>query len=252
LLKTLTMKLKTGIILFIACLFSANGFAQGFNSYKYDFYFGIGASNLMADVCAPKNTNKLAWVKFFNTIGFIGNTGLRYKFSERQSANLNLSLGQFYAQDPTKDPDYQNDGRKVNTFFTEISGRYEFMVVKEKKKKTVYRMLGESFLKNLNIPTYLFIGAGGLFNTGKFTQTTADGHDISNEQYSNFSFIIPYGVGFKTRLTNTSHLNLEVGLRFAFSDKIDNWENGWYDQYQFITFNYVKKLKSNKKGLPKF
>jgi len=124
------------------------------------------------------------------------------------------------------------------------------MVVKEQKKKTVYRMLGESYFKNINIPIYLFIGAGGLYNMGKFSQNYAEYDSTSTTTYSNFSFVIPYGIGFKTRVTNTSYINLEVGLRFAFSDKIDNWENGWYDQYQFITVNYIIKLKANKNGMP--
>jgi hypothetical protein len=246
------MKLKHLIILFLTCSLSANIFAQGFSLYKYEFYYGIGGSNLMADVCAPKNTNQLVWVKFFNTVGFMGDVGLRYNFADRQYANVNLSLGQLYAKDLTEDPDYWDAGRKINTFFTEITGRYEYVIVKEKKKKTVYRMLGESFLKNINVPTYLFIGAGGMFNIGNFAKTDPSGENVQNELYSNFSFVIPYGIGFKTRLSNTSQLNLEVGLRFAFSDNIDNVKNGWYDQYQFITFNYVKKLRANKNGLPKF
>ncbi|MFA6400712.1 MAG: DUF6089 family protein [Salinivirgaceae bacterium] len=239
-------------ILFIILFwfFSVNVLAQAFSRYKYEFYYGIGGTNLMADVCAPSDANKLAWVNLLNTIGFVGNTGLRYRLSEKQSASVNLSLGKLHAEDPMDDPKYWAAGRATNTFFTEVSARYELMVVKEQKKKTVYRMLGESYFKNLSIPIYLFIGAGGLYNKGKFSRTFAENDSISTTPYSNLSLIIPYGIGFKTRVTNTSYINLEVGLRFAFSDRIDNWENGWYDQYQFITINYIIKLKANKNGMP--
>jgi hypothetical protein len=244
------MKLKYSIsfILFILC--SVDITAQTFSRYKYEFTIGFGATNFMSDVCAPTDSKKLAWVNVFNTVGYMGNTGLRYRFSDRQSASANLSMGKLHAEDPSGDPKYWDAGRISNTFFTELTGRYEFMVVKEKKKKTVYRMLGESFLKNVNIPIYLFVGAGGLFNTGQFSRYIAVKDSTSSTHYSNFSLVIPYGVGIKTQVTNTSFINLEVGLRFAFSDKIDNWENGWYDQYQFITLNYVIKLKANRKGYP--
>jgi hypothetical protein len=224
--------------------------AQSFSRYKYEFYYGIGGTNFMGDVCAPSDANKLVWVNLFNTIGFVGNSGLKYRLSERQSASVNLSLGKLHAEDPNDNSKYWAAGRTTNTFFTEVSARYELMVVKEQKKKTVYRMLGESYFKNINIPIYLFIGAGGLYNMGKFSQNYAEYDSTSTTTYSNFSFVIPYGIGFKTRVTNTSYINLEVGLRFAFSDKIDNWENGWYDQYQFITVNYIIKLKANKNGMP--
>jgi len=236
--------------------------AQAFSRYKYEFYYGIGGTNFMGDVCAPSDPNKLVWVNLFNTVGFVGNTGLRYRFSERQSASANISIGKLHAEDPKDSEKYQNNHDRIfNTFFTEVSARYELMVVKEQKKKTVYRMLGESYFKNINIPIYLFIGAGGLFNIGDFSRTFTENDSISTTPYSNFTFVIPYGVGFKTRVTNTSYVNLEVGLRFAFSDNIDyanaekqwtgaGYPKSWYDQYQFITLNYIIKLKANKNGMP--
>ncbi|HAM98005.1 MAG TPA: hypothetical protein DCQ26_05300 [Marinilabiliales bacterium] len=247
-----TMALKRIItICFLICPFIGL-FAQPAYQLKYEFFAGVGATNLMADISAPKSTKQLVWVKIFNTVGVAGNAGLRYNIANRHYASVNLALGQLYAEDPTGDPKYWSDGRKSSTFFTEFTSRYEFLAVKERQRRTVYKMLGESMLKNFNLPTYFFIGVGGLYNIGTFAQLTEDRSNRIPESYSNFALVIPYGVGFKTRLTRLSYLNVEVGMRFAFSDKIDNRENGWYDQYQFITVNYVKKLRSTKNGLPKF
>ncbi len=252
---------KFFLFLILFWFFSINVSAQSFSRYKYEFYYGIGGTNLMGDVCAPSDANKLVWVNLFNTIGFVGNSGLKYRLSERQSASVNLSLGKLHAEDPKDSENYQNNNDRIsNTFFTEVSIRYEMMIVKEQKKKTVYRMLGESYFKNINIPIYLFIGAGGLYNMGKFSQNSVN-NSIVITPYSNFTFVIPYGIGFKTRVTNTSYVNLEFGLRFAFSDNIDyanaekqwtgaGYPKSWYDQYQFITVNYIIKLKANKNGMP--
>ncbi len=231
--------------------------AQPASLLKYEFFGGIGGTNLMGDISAPRNSKQIAWVKLFNTVGFSGNVGLRYNFAKNQNASINLTLGQLYAEDPIGDPKFWNRGWRSSTFFTEFSGRYEYTVVKERQRRTVYKMLGESMLKNFNLPTYLFIGVGGLYNIGKLNEITEDGTSNLSAPYSNFTVVIPYGIGFKTRLTRLSYINVEVGLRFALNDGIDNKTQGkpgifGSDQYQFININYVKKLKSTKNGAPKF
>lgn len=252
------MKMKQILIIGFLVGVSLQLNAQAWNELKYEYYVGIGGTNLMGDVASPADDTRLVWVKMFNTVGYVANGGLKYKFADKQFASINLSLGQLYAEDPVGDANYYGDrGWKAATFFTEFSGRYEYMVFGERKRKTVYKMLGESGIKNFNLPTYLFIGIGGLYNIGRFEDV--EGTTINTENYSNVALIIPFGVGFKTRLTNTSFLNVEVGLRFALTDGIDyanpetmNGTGDWYDQYQFITFNYVHKLRSTKKGYPNF
>jgi hypothetical protein len=232
--------------------------AQWWNQLKYEYYYGIGATNFMGDVSAPSDNTKLIWVNFFNTIGPYGNAGLRYKWKERHNFNGNLSLGQIYAKDPVGDANYQDANREANSFFIELSGRYEFVVFKEKQRRTVYRMLGENPLKNFNLPTYMFVGAGGMYNIGTYTKN--DYAEVITEPIRNFAPVVMGGIGFKTRLSDLSYLNVEATIRLPFSDGIDWATNGvgnggggeWFDQYQTISINYVHKLKANAKGLPKF
>lgn len=253
------MKLKHYIVLAITLFAFNNIHAQSWNTVKYEYYVGLGATNFMGDVSAPTDANKLIWVNFFNTIGPYGDFGLRYKWKEREHINLNISLGQIYAKDPVGDPNYWDFNREANTFFTEVSGRYEFLILKEKPRRTVYRILGESPLKNFNLPTYVFAGLGAMVNVGKFTQIPPNNaSSIISEPIFNFAPIIPVGIGFKTRLSDVSYLNIEATIRIALSDGID-YANGdvggggsWFDQYQTITFNYVHKLKANANGWPKF
>jgi hypothetical protein len=246
------MKLKFVLILFTCCLFSANLLGQKASNVKYEFYYGLGCTNLMADIAVPSDSNKVFWVDFFNTIGYMGNAGLRYNAYGRHYVNINLSLGTLYAYEQTYDVINTPIDKISNTFFTEITGRYEFMIFKERKRETVFWMLGETRFKNLNLPTYLFVGGGCLYNVGNYYQTTPDGRDKILTPYHNFTFTIPYGIGVKTRISSSSYLNLELGLHFVFSDKIDNKEHKNYDQYQFFTVNYIKKLKAKENGLPKF
>ena len=263
------MKIKHLLLtLAVTIIFISQASAQAWSQFKYEFYYGLGATNFMGDVAAPSDPSRIIWMHFFNTMGIKGNAGLRYQWKEQQYLSANFSFGQLYAKDPVGDPDYYDANRTANSFFTELSVRYEYLVVKEKTKKTVYKMLGENSLKNINIPTYLFIGAGGTYNIGSFTRVGPDGAaDIIDERISNFALIVPLGVGIKTRLSNVSYLNLEATIYLTSSDGLD-WatknikENGitiykgdggdWIDQYQSITINYIHKLRANKKGLPKF
>ncbi|MBI9066396.1 MAG: hypothetical protein JEZ09_03820 [Salinivirgaceae bacterium] len=245
------MKSKTIVILCLLVLpFIVN--AQYWNRHKYEFSYGIGASNFMGDISAPINTNQLVWVKLFNSVGPVANVSLKYNLQNRHFVTGAVFFGQMYAEDPIGDINYWDAGRKMNTFFTEISGRYEFQFFKEKNKKTVYRVLGESPFKNLSVPSYVFIGLGGMINLGGFTQINKVTSAIVNETYVAFTPVIPIGIGAKIRINKLTYLGIEAGTRIAFSDKIDNVSNGWFDQYQFVTFNLSHKLRSNQNGWPRF
>jgi hypothetical protein len=246
--------LKYTLFLFLFCLSSLTLLGQEESNLKYEFYFGLGGTNLMADIAAPIDSNQMVWIDFFNTIGYMGDVGLRYKLNDRHYATANLSLGQLYAYEMINDAVIK-ENKKTESFISELTARYEFMVFKEKKKQTVYRSLGETNLKNINLPIYLFVGVGCFFNLGIYSENSRDinGKPVLDElKYSNISLVIPYGIGFKTKVSSTSYLNLEFGLRYVFSDKIDYVEKGKYDQYQFISINYIKKLKAKENGLPKF
>ncbi len=254
------MNIKNTILILIIFL-SLQSYGQRWNQRKYEFYYGIGLVNLMSDIGVPTDASKPIWMNFFNTIGYAGNAGLKYNFKGRQYIRASLFLGQLYAEDVANDPNYYYRGYRMSSFFTELSVKYELLVIKEKKRSTVYRQLGESKLKNFSVPTYLFIGLGGTFNTGSLNQ--AKDHETISENFMNIAAVVPIGLGFKFRASKYTSINLEAGIRIAFSDKLDyawkgknplspNEFGSYLDQYQTLTINVIHKLRSNKKGLPKF
>ena len=50
--------IKKLLYIFIFILFSSQGFSQNWSRYKYEFYYGIGATNFMGVVAAPNTLNK--------------------------------------------------------------------------------------------------------------------------------------------------------------------------------------------------
>lgn len=254
------MKNKNIIVLFIIFLIlSVSAKAQNWKRMRYEFYYGIGISTFMGDVMAPINKNAVIWMDFFNTMGPIANVGLRYLAKERHHFSGNASIGQLYAKETPNSYRFYYRGLKFSTAFLELSVRYEYLFLKERSRKTIYRKFGESKWKNFMIPSYLFIGVGGLVNGGVVTHNYNRVSDKKN--YINGAFVIPYGIGFKAKVNYLLYINLEVGARFTFSDGIDyveknNFSNiqggAFVDQYGFISVNVIHKLGSNRKGMPKF
>lgn len=250
------MKLKNSLVLFILLVITLTISAQSWNSRRYELFYGIGISNFMGDIASPTDPNKHIWMHFFNTIGPMGNIGLRYQLQNRHYFKSTLALGQFYAEDVPNNPNWNYRGYKMSSFFTELSIQYEFLIFKEKNRKTVFKQLGETPLKNFSLPTYLFIGLGGVFNAGSLTNLS--GQSLQSESFTNISPAIPMGLGIKFRFSRYTYGNIETGFRLTFNDGIDNAKGSennsfgeYMDQYQFFTINLIHKIKSTKNGFPK-
>lgn len=256
----IAMKTYKYILLFLitVIVFPLSLTAQGWGMRKYEFYYGAGATNFMGDVGARKTGN--VWIYPFNTIGPVINSGLRYNINKRHFVNGCLALGQLYAEDTKNNDNYWGArGLKFNTFMVEFTARYEFLIVNERSKRNVYRQLGETVLKNINIPTYLFIGVGAMFNIGVFSSLPSGAEEATVTKFNNFAPVLPVGIGFKHRVNKVTMVNLEVGVRLPVSDGIDYAKGSespqygkWIDQYQFVTFNVIHKLRSNRNGTPCF
>jgi hypothetical protein len=251
------------IILFI--VLSNNIYSQIWKRNAYEFYYGIGAVNFNGDVAAPNPAfvspvTSAVWVNFWNTIGFISNTGLRYQYSDRQYLRGNIFIGQLRAKDPQGDEKYWDRNIRFNSVFLEIDAKYEFMIWKESRKfHSARRKSFSKMLKDFNLPTYLFIGIGGMINVGNFKYPIQNNTTYDKKAYVNVAPIIPIGIGFKYRLNRHTYVNLEAEWHFSMSDGIDgvkgtpeNRYGEWFDQYQTITVNLIHKLNKTRSGLPNF
>ena len=242
---------------------------------RYEMQFGLGLDNFMGDICSPRNADLPAWV-IPQTIGVVGNVGMKYNLSRRdecrcllsstQSIGASLFFGQLRAEEVEKNIDkfYYRNGIGFNTFFVELSMRYEWYFIKDKKRHFKYKKVGRPIIKRATIaPSYLFVGAGGLLNTGKFFWDNKDGHQ--SDRFTNIAPVLMGGIGTKLRINRGVSFGLEFGMRMAFDDNIDNcdgnvettptkpWIFGkWIDQYQFITANVTFKIREKKNGWPDF
>ena len=284
-------KLLSRLTLIAAFLFCCIGvYAQGggvrggsksikkWSNRRYEMHTGIGLTNFMGDICSPRDPKKQVWVLPFKTTGYVSNGLLKYQLKERQYLSGGISVGYMAARETIQKQAqyYYRDGITFKTGFAEVSARYEFQFIKEKTRRNVYRRLGETKLKNFTLPSYIFIGVGGIFNAGNFywndfNSEPMKGKERFSEFYCNFAPVIMGGLGCKVRVDRNTYLGIEFGNRLAINDGIDNcdsknrpkgnqheeinghWVFGkWYDQYQFITVSLVYKMREKRNHMPNF
>lgn len=249
------------IFVFISlCVYQSQ--AQRWKKYRYEFSYGIGMTNFMGDVGAPEQ--KLITQYFYLNPYFfrpIGNVGLGYIMLERVHVKSNIHFGWLSADD--RYGDHAPRGLKFRSFIVEPSIQLNVYLVKEKRKRNIYRSNNKfrRKLKNVSIPTYFFVGIGGvLVNTnlesiGGYNPNYYPDDNTHIGKKTSFTATVPIGLGFRYRLTNRINLGLEASLRYTVSDIVDNYNpyaGQWIDSYQFLVFSLNYKLKSARSGLPRF
>lgn len=269
LMKNIVFNKTSFIALLLLCSLCAS--AQRWSKRRYELDAGVGLTNFMGDICSPRNSDMPVWVVPFKTTGYVADGILKYNFSGRHFGSVSVNMGYMGARETVQKRDkyYYRDGIAFNSFFTELAGRYEFQFIKEKVHRTVYRKLGETNLKNTTIPSYVFIGAGGIFNVGKFLWNDFEGEikgkDRYNKTFCNVAPVVMGGLGTKLRVDRNTYLGIEAGWRVALNDGIDNckgkndptedspWKFGkWFDQYQFIAVNLVFTMREKRNHAPNF
>jgi len=273
--KHISLVLNKTILVFLASVLALDAGAENRRLQRYEISLGGGLSNFMGDICAPQSSSLPAWAVPGNTTGFIGNLGFKYNLGKRDECDrleiskhhigLSLSLGQLRASDPTDNADYWSRGIGFNSFFIQVSARYEWYFIKEKPSRMTFKQVGKPRMKGpTRLPSYLFAGGVGLLNFGKYHW----GEPLKTEgsiRYSNIAPVALVGIGTKLKLQHGISFGLELSWNWAISDDIDycngkddptpekKWPFGKYiDQHQFLTINVAFKVRENKRHLPDF
>lgn len=272
-MKKLSFMRLTVIALILLCsaptVFAQKKSAHKWNSRRYEAQLGLGLTNFMGDINSPK-TDIPVWVRPFKTTGYTADALLKYNLKGRHYVGSALYLGYMGAKEGQATPTYYGRGIAFKSFFTELSARYEFQIIRERRRHTIYRSLGETRMKNTTVPSYLFVGAGGIMNVGKFYWNSLDQRERYNLNYLNVAPVVMGGFGGKVRIDPITYIGFEAGWRVALSDGIDNCnkkgkpdvgsiEEGrsfvfgkWIDQYQFVTVSLVVTLRETRHHTPNF
>lgn len=296
--------------------------AQRWKRQRYEWVAAIGATQFLGDV-GGRNQIGSDW--FFDldapSTRYVANIGFRYKISQYVSAKTGFSFGEIYGDDRyTKEAYRSNRNLHFRSPIVEWATQIEVSWMRESigSRYKIRRVRGRG-RKGSRVYVYGFAGVALLYMNpmakydGKWyslrkLHTEGQTFVPSRNEYSNWQFAIPFGIGMKYAIDKKSSIGIEYGLRKTFTDYMDDvstsyvytkwapnaleirdalnyddvaagladpslspispdaeWQGGCsacpgqqrgdptdLDSYMFMMITYQRKIRTTRKGLPKF
>ncbi|MBI5219012.1 MAG: hypothetical protein HY958_08790 [Bacteroidia bacterium] len=229
------------LVILFCIVFNNTILAQRWKKVRYEFFYGIGASNFLGDLGGGDSKGRpfIADIDFISTRWAL-NGGIRYRITERFAAKWNLLYGNVAGSDAWSNSKRTYRNLSFKSIILETSVQGEFAIQKEKTGRR-YLLANNKKIRLDGVHTYIFAGVGGFyFNpkakyiNGKWYAlqplgTEGQGLPDAKAKYSRVAACFPIGFGFKYGLTRKMSFALEYGYRFTSTDYIDDVSGSYYD-----------------------
>ncbi len=202
---------------------------------------GIGACNFLGELGGANQVGTHFVKDFeFSMTRPSAEVGYRYKFNRFFALKGGLYYCLLSGSDATtQEPFRQNRNLSFRSSIFELSCQGEFYFTKEQQGH-LYRIKNAKGKKSYKIQAYLFGGVGVFhFNPqakyeGRWVNlrplsTEGEGLPGGPKEYSLFSVCIPYGIGASEGIGKDWAIGLEIGMRYTFTDYIDDVSGVYYD-----------------------
>ena len=217
------------------------GFSTGKKKPRKEYILGLGVANFLGDLGGANQigTHFVKDLEISMTRPSAA-LGMRYKFNKRLAVK-----GGFYYQlvsgydKLTKEPFRMNRNLAFRSSLYEISVQAEFYFTREQSGH-LYKIKNAKGMKSYDFQAYIFVGFGGLYFNPKANYngrwvalqplgTEGQGLPGGPKKYKRITACIPYGLGVKEALNKDWSVGMEVGMRYTFSDYIDDVSTNYYD-----------------------
>ncbi len=231
-------RFRAKIVSVLAALTLLSGSVIGqdrlWEKYPYEIVFGFGPSFLLGDLGGGPGIgrNNILDMDFLST-RFGGCVGLRKTFRERVSWQFTYTMGMLYGDDEKTTEFFRSD-RDISfrTPIQEFSGRIEYKI-RKLRSGHIYDLRGVRGQRGRNLATFCFAGLGVYhFNPkakidGNWVALQPIGTEGQNyidtrHPYYRVQVCIPMGFSAKYDLNKYWSISGEVGLRFLFTDYLDD------------------------------
>ena len=234
--------LKKPALLLIACLpLLCLAGRPTWRGFRYEFIFGAGAANFLGELGGAPQIGSHAFRDLdLSSTRPSAILGMRYRTGDYTALRASFSYGRLHGDDK-KTQEYYRHYRNLN-FSSHV---YEFAVVFEaafmkEEMGRRYRIRGYRGRRGYAIYNYGFAGLGAF----RFNPTTTDngttvqlqplhteGQGIfpSRKPYNRVVVCIPVGIGFRFIIAKKWSLGLEYGLRYTFTDYLDDVSSTYVD-----------------------
>ncbi len=267
---------------------------------RHEVIFGVGATNFLGDLGGAPGVGTHG-VRDFNyeSTRWLFGLGYRYKLAEEWAVRGSFFYGRLYGNDEFTENIHRNSRNlHFRSPIAELMLDFQYSILRERygHRYDLRRIRGQKNMPNL----YVFTGVSGIYfnpqaqdEDGNWIAlqplgTEGQGRVPTRQKYSLYSFAIPVGIGFNYIIDRNMGIGLEFGVRYAFTDYIDDvstsyvhtdlfeddeqaryfhdrsdeWPgSGVYNQrggnhrndaYMFLTVNLTYKIRPHMPSLPKF
>ena len=233
--------------------------AQSWKFLRNEFSFGLGASNFFgelggADRIGSHNIKGITDIDFKATKPAV-QIGYRRFFSANIAVRANFTFGQVSGSDAfTKEVFRRNRNLSFRSPIAELAVQVDYFPFREYFGH-LYRSNGVVGKRVNHFSPYLFAGIGGFyFNPkAKYNGKWVALRPLKTEgvSYSKFSVALPVGIGLKYAIDRQWSVGLEVGLRFTFTDYIDDVSTVYVDKSNASPMEqYLANPALNEEGNP--
>jgi hypothetical protein len=251
-------------LLLILCFITITLDAQRWKFRRYEAFFGIGTAQHFGDIggaATAENAYGFKDIQLEFTRPVI-TAGARFKLNRSMATKLNLSAGFLTGNDiDSKNESTRNYSFKSTIF--ESSLQYEYYLISDDRRLSsgaVYNKNG--MINNIaDINLYLFTGVGLVYSHSTVFDSTGTAFTrdfyskFEGDSYPKMGLTFPLGIGLKYVWDNNWSFGLEFGRRFTTADYLDGYSSIYSthtDVYDFLTFNAIYKIVTDRRGRPIF
>lgn len=210
---------------------------------RHEYIGGIGASNILGDL-GGANRDGTHFVRDleYRLTRVNSMVGFRYRIQKQMYIKTCIFYGRLMGNDNTTQWFARNSRNlSVRTDLWELSTHYEYTFNKERDGHH-YNIKHVHGWRGIHILSYGFVGVGVFrFNPKAAYQGTmyalqplgTEGQGLpgsSTTKYKRIGVCIPYGLGAKYSLGKHWSVGLEYGVRYTFTDYIDDVSTNYADR----------------------
>lgn len=255
-------KLLLSLILITPLLMQAQMSSQRWKAYRYEVDFGIGVSNFLGDLGGADQigTHWMKDLEMSQTRPAIA-AGIRYRLTPWLAIHPHLTYAKVAGDDKLTEEFFRNH-RNLNfkSNIWELNTNLELYFLKEQVGHR-YKLRGVRGSRGFEFSGYGFVGIG-LFHFNPKGEYEGEWHELqplgtegqglvpSREKYKRTQVCIPMGIGLKYTIDRRWGISLEYGLRYTFTDYIDDVSKTYYDRDALAQYNGTIAAALSDKSTP--
>ncbi len=224
-------------------IFSFSQRSSRWKRTRYEIVLGIGTTNFLGELGGSDEAGANFFSDFeISTSRPLLHAGFRYKILEPLSTKIQISYGWVQGNDATTENIFRKN-RNLSFYspIIEFGAQLEYSLIKEKVGHRYNLRKTKGLQQLLRVNTYVFAGIAGFYFNPKGQDSTGNWHALqplgtegqglvsTRPMYSRVSAAIPFGIGFKYGINRKISIGLEYGMRYTFTDYIDDVSTTYYD-----------------------